>query len=380
MKKQRTIQQDPRTGKYYVKIQVEGVRRTFYLGTDKKSAGRRLTRIEREIAAGKIAFVGQATSATMSGGQRDIQVSELVVRHLEWVKANRAAGTFKLRRHYGFRFMEFLGLGCLKGDRFEVTGSMMVSELTRSDMTRFHLWAKNQTAEHPNAGNQYLRQVKTILLWGVDEELCDLSFRKFPPMTETPPATKRVDFDDLAKLLDEADDDLTDLIRFGLLTGLRPQELRELTTDQVINTTDGRCYIRIERHKTAGRTRESGVRTVPLGDEAMKILHRQTDAHPHVRHVFLNQGGTPYTRTVLRNRMIRCCQRAGIPNITPYALRHTFASMESDARVETTALARLMGHSTVRTLARYVSNSSDHDLRAVQAAEATLDEALRKTE
>ena len=54
---------------------------------------------------------------------------------------------------------------------------------------------------------------------------------------------------------------------------------------------------------------------------------------------------------------------------TAYALRHTFASMESDAGVETTGLARLMGHSTTRTLERYVVNTAEHHLKGVTAVQ-----------
>lgn len=222
------------------------------------------------------------------------------------------------------------------------------------------------------------RHVKTMLLWGVEEELCDLAFRKFPKMSDVPPETKRVDLGDLAKLFAKAPADLVDMIRFGLLTGLRPQELRELRAGQIIKPDSDVWYIRIERHKTAGRTDEKVVRTVPLCEEAREILTRQTAAHPQSKYVFLNGDGTPYTRTVFRNRLIRWCGRAGVPAITPYALRHTFASLESDAHIESTALARLMGHSTVRTLARYISNSTEHDLQAVRAAQSALNDALGK--
>jgi hypothetical protein len=53
------------------------------------------------------------------------------------------------------------------------------------------------------------------------------------------------------------------------------------------------------------------------------------------------------------------CIKAGTSRInSPSALRHTFASMESDSgQIETMALARLMGHSTTHTLSRYVSNT-----------------------
>ena len=41
--------------------------------------------------------------------------------------------------------------------------------------------------------------------------------------------------------------------------------------------------------------------------------------------------------------------------------------MESDAGVETTSLSRLMGHTTTRTLERYVSNTFAHHRQAVTA-------------
>lgn len=74
------------------------------------------------------------------------------------------------------------------------------------------------------------------------------------------------------------------------------------------------------------------------------------------------------TRYSFKTRLARLCRRAKTSRvITPYALRHTFASMESDAGTETTGLARLMGHSTTRTLERYVVNTQEHHRKAVTA-------------
>jgi len=374
----RQIQQDKRRGTYYVQIRREGVRRRFELGSGIKKARSRLRAIEKDIQAGRIQFLKQETSASVNGERRDIDVAELVIRHLKWVKVHRSAGTFKLRQHYCFQFLKFLKVGHMQEGRFEITSSMPVSELTRFRLTDFHQWARQRGNGHTNAGNQYLRQVKTMLRWGEEEELCDLPFRRFPRITEVPPETKRVDFDDLAKLFEKAPEDLVDMVKFGLLTGLRPQELRDLKVEHIVKPCSDMWYVRIERHKTAGRTNEKVVRTVPLCLAARDIFERQMVAHPKSRYVFLNSDGMSYTRTVLRNRLIRWCRRAEVPDITPYALRHTFASLESDAHVESTALARLMGHSTVRTLARYISNSSEHDLQAVQAAETALDHALKR--
>ena len=64
----------------------------------------------------------------------------------------------------------------------------------------------------------------------------------------------------------------------------------------------------------------------------LRVGHARPTRSPS--HVFLNSDGTPYAHTVLRNRMIRWDRQAKIPDITPYALRHTFASLESDAHIE----------------------------------------------
>lgn len=374
----RAIQRDPKTGVYYVQIQREGVRRHFPLGPALKDAKRELKRIERDIAAGTIEFTKQETTATLhTNGRRDILLSELVIRHLEWVKHYRSEGTYKHRHRFAYQLLEFLKLGEWKNKKFEITGNMMVSEITRATLTDFHLWARSKR-KHPNSGNHALRNAKTLLLWGVEEELCDLSFRKFPPIREVLPETKRVDLASLAALFEKAPQDLCDIVKFGLLTGLRPQELRDLRVNQIIRPEDDRWYIRIEHHKTAGRTKERFPRSVPLSDEAREIVARQLASHPKSKFVFVNDDGGPYERTALRNRLIRWCRRAKVPDITPYALRHTFASIESDNHVESTALAKLMGHSTTAMLGRYVSNSREHDVDAVQKAESALKKALSR--
>ena len=76
-----------------------------------------------------------------------------------------------------------------------------------------------------------------------------------------------------------------------------------------------------------------------------------------------------------KTRFARLCKRAKASKIfTPYGLRHTFASTQSDSGTETTSLSRLMGHSTTRTLVRYVSNTFASHRQAV----CTLQDHVRK--
>jgi len=54
--KQHRIQKDERSGNYFVRIQVAGTRKYFNLGQLLKPARRDLARLEKQIAAGELAF------------------------------------------------------------------------------------------------------------------------------------------------------------------------------------------------------------------------------------------------------------------------------------------------------------------------------------
>jgi integrase len=220
--------------------------------------------------------------------------------------------------------------------------------------------------------------VKTFLLWGEEMELCTLSFKKFPVIGEVVPEVDPVTEHELGALLNSVPHDFKDMILFGLLTGLRPEEIRQLKKANIMHTAFGDAYALIPKHKTSRSAREPKPRSVPLSPVAEDILERRFKAHPRSELVFLNGKGKPYTRQALRNRLIRWCRRAGIRDLTPYALRHAFASMQSDSRIETTSLARLMGHTTNRTVERYVHNTFEHHRKAVVGLEKRLKGIMEK--
>ena len=356
MRKRRLQWDDRRNTGYFVRITRKGVSKYFPLGTNRRDAETKLLEVERDIRAGRIQFVEQETSQVVrEDGARDLRVEELAVKHLEWIKTNRSDGTFLVRQYYLLQFLGFIG-------------ESMVSGITRVALEKFHAWARANHARCANGGNEALANVKAMLRWGEEMEMCGLSFRKFPKLSRTPPETKRLPEADLAKLLAAADDDLRDMLRFGLLTGLRPKELMELRRSSFLTDGNGDPYVSIQRHKTSRSARTPRPRSVPLCPDAHAIVQRLTQKHPDSEVVFLNGRGTPYTRYSFKTRLARLCKRAGTSRIfTPYSLRHTFASMESDAGVETTSLSRLMGHTTTRTLERYVSNTFAHHRQAVTA-------------
>ena len=356
MSRKHTIQQDRRNGNYFVWLQRNGGKIYFNLLANKRKTGERLREIEQNLASGKIAIGQVGTSqVTQNDGIKDVRIEELAVRHLEWIKAKRSDGLFRVRQHYILQFLEFVG-------------EAMVSDITRSKLDEFHIFSMREHSRSPNGGNEALSNIKAMMRWGVEQEICELSFKQFPKLCRVPPETKRISYEDMAKLLAEADDDFRDMLRFGLLTGLRPKELMELKHANCLTDGNGDPYISIHRHKTSKSARTPRPRTVPLCSDAHAIILNQTAAHPKSDLIFLNGIGTPYTRYALKTRLGRLSRKAKTSRaFTPYALRHTFASMESDAGVETTSLARLMGHTTTRTLERYVSNTFESHRKAVTA-------------
>ncbi len=200
--------------------------------------------------------------------------------------------------------------------------------------------------------------------------LCDCPVKKFPATTEAPPTTRRFTDEELTKLFAYAANgfaDFRDMLCFGLLTGLRPQELRQLEKDQIMKDGRGEYFLFIEKHKTARMTKKSVSRSVPLTGEAFEIVKHRLAVNSPLPFLFLNGNGQPWKKDVFRQRLIRWCIKAGIPPRPPYALRHTFGSMEAEANINQTSLSQIMGHTTIRTTARYISNNYDHHRNAVGA-------------
>ena len=348
---------DERTGRYYVRIQATGIRRRFWLGTSKKRAANALKKLVKQMAAGVVTFARtESTATTAPDGTPDLRIEELAHKHLAWVQQNRAPATYKLRKRSAKLFIDFMG-------------PSMVSAITKVKLCEFQDFVRTHHGRGGNRGNSYLRDVKTMFRWAEDMEICPCPVRKFPAMTYTPPQTKRFTDDEGKKLLGRIPEgDFKDLVVFGLMTGLRPKEIRELKREHVLPDCRNPEYLRIEQHKTAKMQHEPRPRTVPLSSSASLIVATQLAKHPDSPCVFLNDDGTPYDRDVLRRKLERWCRRAKIPVRAPYALRHTFASVEAENGVDAVTLAQLMGHTDISTTARYVATTHDHQRKLNEMA------------
>jgi len=346
----------------YLYARIRGKR--FNCGKNERAAYTQLKQLEKDIAAGKISFGKLETSVRVdANGKHDIHLDELAHKHLEWVSHNRSAATYEVRKRNIDYFRAHVG-------------SCMVSQITRDQLENFYQQARQNHGRGVNAGNHALREIKTFLNWGVDNELCDLSFRRWPVAVHRPPQTHKFTPEEMSKLLNRAPKDFQDTLLFAIFTGLRPRELRELTFRQVF-LDSGFPHISIAQHKTSSSAKTYMPRSVPLAAHAVEIIKRQRELHPQSENVFLDGDGHPYVRDALRKRLNRWCSRAGIPELSPYALRHYFGTIQGASGTNLALIAQMMGHSNIQTTAGYIANNAPAHQQAARTMETQVLDLLK---
>lgn len=169
--------------------------------------------------------------------------------------------------------------------------------------------------------------------------------------------------------------------RFILQTGLRTGELIGLRWSDI--DFENRT-IKIERtmeyrHKV-GEWRvgppksKSGYRTIPLTDEAIRILKNQMEKNKSLKIipfewkdvVFLCKNGTPVKNSTYDTGLFKTCDKAGIPKFSMHVLRHTFATRCIEGGMKPKTLQQILGHSNIGiTMNLYVHITEDEKLKEI---------------
>jgi integrase len=141
--------------------------------------------------------------------------------------------------------------------------------------------------------------------------------------------------------------------------GLRPQEALALSWSQVRDRT-----LLIEQRVVGGEIRRSTktrqnrtVRLLAPVVQELKELRMWQRRPSDEALLFVGPGGRPWTETTLGNWKRRAFApakaAAGVPEVTPYTLRHSFASLLIWEGRPITYVAAQLGHSPAMTLSTY---------------------------
>lgn len=112
-------------------------------------------------------------------------------------------------------------------------------------------------------------------------------------------------------------------------------------------------------------------RIVPLNLDARQAISSYLEVRPTTAddHLFIGQRGEGLKPQVVENVVGKYARLAGLENVTPHTLGHTFGKQALDAGVNLVTVATLMGHARLDTTAIY-TQPNERDLeRAVERLE-----------
>ena len=169
--------------------------------------------------------------------------------------------------------------------------------------------------------------------------------------------------------------------RFVLQTGLRTGELIGLKWSDIdFENRTMKIERTMEYRYKVGEWRvgppksKSGYRTIPLTDEAIRILENQRSKNKSLKLVpmewkdivFLCRKGTPVKNSTYDTGLFKYCDRVGIPRFSMHVLRHTFATRCIECGMKPKTLQKILGHSNIGiTMNLYVHITEDEKHREI---------------
>lgn len=230
-------------------------------------------------------------------------------------------------------------------------------EITPTDLRDYKRHLLTDRALKPNSVNRKLATLRAFLGWAVEARLIrDGRSPAFPrSVRQVRPGPRWLDRREVRALIRAVEQGGVPrdraLVTLLLHTGLRVQEACSLVWRDV--TVRARRGALVVRSGKGGRRRE-----IPLNKDVREAMlglgygkHAGSD-----RAIFLGQRG-PVTPRGIQNLFGKYVQRAGLDDVSPHSLRHTFCKGLIDAGAGLQEVAALAGHESLETTRRYCEPS-----------------------
>jgi site-specific recombinase XerD len=154
------------------------------------------------------------------------------------------------------------------------------------------------------------------------------------------------------------------IVKLILFSGLRVGEIIQLRMNDII----------LEERKGSVIVREgkgTKRREIPLNMKARKAMLDYITMRPDITSddLFLGQRNEGVQSKTIQRAVLRFAKKAGIKNVTPHILRHSFAKALIDAGVSLEKVATLLGHSNMNTTRIYITPGEQDLVEAVDLLE-----------
>lgn len=200
---------------------------------------------------------------------------------------------------------------------------------------------------------------------------------------------KALTIEDQKKFLNQAEGtSYENQFRFVLQTGLRTGEMVGLRWEDIdFQKRTLKIQRTMEYRYSVGEWRigepksKSGYRTIPLTDEAIRILTAQKEKNKRIEsiasewkdQIFLCRKGQPVKNSTYDTALFKLCAKAGIDKFSMHVLRHTFATRCIEAGMMPKTLQMILGHSNISiTMNLYVHVIEEEKLKEINMVAEAL--------
>jgi site-specific recombinase XerD len=246
---------------------------------------------------------------------------------------------------------------------------LQAGRVTPTDLREYRSYLLNVEQRSPATINRRLASLRTFFQWARAEGLCrespTESVKGIQSSPRSPRSLPKKDVDRLIRAV-ERGENKRDLAIVQVLrhTGVRVGELTSLRLgDVTLSERKGQLVVR------AGKG--SKYRVIPLNADARKALNDYLAVRPKSASdvLFLGRRSEGLTQRSVEKLVLKYATRAGLEDVSPHTLRHTFGKSALDAGVDLVTVARLMGHERPETTAIYTTPSEQDLERAVERLE-----------
>lgn len=239
-----------------------------------------------------------------------------------------------------------------------------ISHITLNDLRQFMLYMKNDYEPNrpggstkplsPSSLENIWKAVRSFFGWAEEELNIPRPDLRLVKPRNPPAEIDPLNHQEIQALIAACENTPTGIRNKAIVlmlldTGLRVGELARLTLDNVQMNT-GKVYV-----EPWGSGKKTKSRHVYLGRASIRALYRyKLNRGEEGELLFLTRHEKPMNRNSIRHMLYTLGDRAGVINVYPHRLRHTFAIQYLRNGGDVFTLQRLLGHSTLEMVRRYL--------------------------